>query len=422
LPDGDSVLFTLASGNPGGAAGGYDTAQVVVQSIRGNDRTVVVEGGSAGRYLPTGHVVYAEDTTLFAIPFNLETRSVRGGRVAMLEDLRRSAIGFSDTANFDVSSNGTFVAISGDGGARIERTLTWVNRDGREDPIFSARPDEYSVVRISPDGTKVALVLGEPLGNSPPDIWILDQQTENLSLLVGDPAVDDGPVWSADGHRIFFRSGRTGSSGVYAIEVDTGETTLVAAYSPEFQTSLPWTISPDDRTLGLINATSDFNIAILSVADGQFAHLLNDERMHESEPSFAPNGAWIAYEEGREDKNTREINIRPLPDVARRRIPVGPGNSPVFSRDGSEIFFLSGDSLVAAPITYEPTISVGPPRELFETTGYFLIGPGRSWDVDPSSQRFLMIREAGTGAGGGARQIDIVINWFEELESRVPVD
>jgi hypothetical protein len=97
----------------------------------------------------------------------------------------------------------------------------------------------------------------------------------------------------------------------------------------------------------------------------------------------------------------------------------------VFSRDGTEIFFLNGDSLVAAPITYEPTISVGPPRELFETTGYFLIGPGRSWDVDPNGQQFLMIREAPTDAPDGeqaAARIDVVVNWFEELKSRVPVE
>jgi hypothetical protein len=208
---------------------------------------------------------------------------------------------------------------------------------------------------------------------------------------------------------------------MYAIDVDTSATTLVGS-SPEFPGAMPWTVSPGDRTLGLINATGDFNIATLSLADGEFAHLLNEERMHESEPSLSPNDAWIAYEEGSEDNSAREINIRPFPDVSRRRIPVARGHSVVFSRDGSELFFLSGDSLVAVPITYEPTISVGPPRELFETTGYFLTGPGRSWDVDPSGQRFLMIRTASPTVAGAAPQIDVVINWFVELESRVPIE
>jgi hypothetical protein len=52
---------------------------------------------------------------------------------------------------------------------------------------------------------------------------------------------------------------------------------------------------------------------------------------------------------------------------------------------------------------------------------------GRAWDVDPSGQRFLMIRQPGTGAAGedeepSRQRIDVVLNWFEELKSRVPVE
>jgi dipeptidyl aminopeptidase/acylaminoacyl peptidase len=405
--------------------GGFEAAQVIVQSIGGGDRTVVLEGGSAARYLPTGHLVYAQGTTLFAIPFDPRTRTVRGGPVPMVAALRRSAIGLSDTAYFDVSESGTLVTVSGssNAGARIETTLTWVGRDGGEEP-FPTRPDDYSMARLSPDGEKVALVLGSPLGDTPAGIWILDRRTENLSQLTADPGGDDGPVWSSDGSRIFFRSGRGSASGVYSIEVDTGETTFLASSLPDFPAALPWTMSPDDRTLGLVNATSDFNIATLSLADGEFAHLLNDAEVHENEPSFSPNGAWIAYEETPGEGAT-EINIRPFPAVSRTRIPVGRGNSPVFSRDGSELFFFDGEGLSAVPITYEPTLRVGAPRRLFETAGYLLDAPGRAWDVDPSGQRFLMIR-APAAVGDDSEQptarIDVVVNWFEELKSRVPAE
>jgi dipeptidyl aminopeptidase/acylaminoacyl peptidase len=283
------------------------------------------------------------------------------------------------------------------------------------------------MARISPDGTKVALVLGGLLvTNTPSAMWLFDQRTENLSLLTADPASDDGPVWSADGDRIFFRSGRGGSSGVYAIVPDTGETTLLASSSPEFPGPLPWAISPDGRILALVTATSDLNIATLSLADDDstFERLLHDEKVNENQPSFSPNGEWIAYEEGSGDGSS-EINIRPFPDVSRPRIRVGPGTSPVFSRDGSELFFIDGDGLWATPITYEPTRRVGAPRRLFDTTAYFLSAPGRAWDVDPSGQRVLMIRAPATGEGDGgqpAARIDVVVNWFEELKSRVPVE
>jgi serine/threonine-protein kinase len=432
LPGGDAVLFTRRPAQAG-TPGGLDAAQVVAQSIGGNDRIVVWQGGSAARYLPTGHIVYAQGAALFALPFDPSTRTVRGGPVPMLEGLRRAANGITDTANYAVSDTGTLVMIPGDPNAvvqtNITTTLTWVDREGREEPL-PVRPGDYTSARISPDGTKVALVVGAFLARpTPPAIWIYDQRTENLSLLTADPAGEDGPVWSSDGERIFFRSARNDMVAVYSIEVDTGETALVAG-SPDHPFPLPWTISPDDRTLGLVTALTleDVNIAALSVVDGEFTWLLN-ETTFENEPSISPNGAWLAHTEGAlaADPNA-EINIRPFPGIARTRIPVGRGVAPVFSRDGSELFFFDGNGLSAVPITYEPTLRVGTPRRLFETAPYLGFLVGRPWDVDPSGERFLMIRVPGTaaptaeGAAPPRDRIDVVLNWFEEIKRRVPVE
>jgi dipeptidyl aminopeptidase/acylaminoacyl peptidase len=316
---------------------------MVVQSIGEDDRTVVMDGGSAGRYLQTGHLVYAQGTALFAIPFDPTARTVRGGPVPLVEGLRRSSNGFSDTAYFAVSEAGTLVTVpantNADGGARIERTLTWVDRNGREDP-FPARPDEYSMARLSPDGTKVALVLGTALTSSNPlAIWIYDLRTENLSLLTADPAGDDGPVWSTDSSRIFFRSPRDGGAvTVFAIDVETGETELLASPSPDFPFVMPWTISPDDRTLGLVNlvAGGNLDVATLSLADGgELTELLHEEGLNENEPSFSPNGAWIAYQQASRD-GTVEISIRPFPGVARTRHPVGHLRADAARRDAAE--------------------------------------------------------------------------------------
>ena len=427
LPDGKTVLFTRRLGSPGTLrVGGLETAQVVVQSIGRDDRTVVWEGGSAARYLPSGHLVYAQGTALFAIPFDPARRTVRGGPVPMAEGLRRSRNGATDTANFAVSDTGTLVMIPADPNAgaqaRIETTLTWVDRGGREEP-FPVRPDDYTYVRISPDGTKVALVIGAAR-NRPtrPAIWIFDQRTGTLSLLTADPEGDDGPVWSSDGSRIFFRSQRGETDGVYAIDVQTGETTVLAA-SADFPFPRPSTVSPDDQTLGLSFAFNlvNRNLATLSLAGGEFVSLLATEAQ-ESDPAISPSGTWLAYS-GAVGDATSEINIRPFPAVSRTRIPVSAGDSPVFSRDGSELFFFDGRGLSAVPVTYEPTLRVGTPQRLFDSRDYMWSLVGRIWDADPSGQRFLMIRqpaEAATQAQSG--QIDVVLNWFEELERRVPAD
>jgi serine/threonine-protein kinase len=396
--------------------------------------------------LPSGHLVYALGPALFAIPFDPAARTVGGGPVPMLEGLRRASAGFTDAANFAVSDTGTLVMIPGVANAVIQSgigaTLAWVDRDGREEPL-PLRPGDYSAARVSPDGTKIALVVGALLQTGTSAIWIYDLRTENVSLLAGPesdvassaagdtanvPIGDDGPVWSSDSRRVIFRSFRAGSlPTVHSIDVETGETTLVATASADFPNPLPWSLSPDDRTLTIVTAAvvENLNVATLSLADGQFARLLDTEA-HESEPAISPNGAWLAYA-GISGDPASEINIRPFPGVSRTRIPVGSGQLPVFSRDGSELFYYDGTGLAVAPITYEPTLRVGAPRRLFESATYVWSMTGRAWDVDPTGERFLMIRFPGLGtpqAGGDPEttRIDVVLNWVEELKRRVPVE
>jgi hypothetical protein len=146
----------------------------------------------------------------------------------------------------------------------------------------------------------------------------------------------------------------------------------------------------------------------------------------QNEPVFSADGAWLAYQEIRPGAEP-EINIRPFPALGRTRIPVGPGVSAVFSRDGSELFTSDGIGLTAFDVTYEPTLRIGAPRELFETTGYMTNLYGRVWDADPAGTRFLMVRDPGAASVAGGNdaerlRLEVTLNWFEELEERVPTD
>lgn len=204
------------------------------------------------------------------------------------------------------------------------------------------------------------------------------------------------------------------------------------AMSGDFPFVLPWSISPDDRQLVLINAktTTEIDIASLDTGgNGTFVPLLNSPGV-ENEPAIAPNGHWLAYQQG--TPNGPEINIRPFPDVARQRFPVGPGLSPVFSRDGSELFFFDGKGISAAPVTYDPAFRIGAPQSLFQGQFWYgVAGPGgglgRAWDVDRGGKRFLMIRmpTAAPAAGGDDKtpppppvRLNVVLNWLDELKRR----
>ncbi|HMB74673.1 MAG TPA: hypothetical protein VKQ06_13950, partial [Gammaproteobacteria bacterium] len=118
---------------------------------------------------------------------------------------------------------------------------------------------------------------------------------------------------------------------------------------------------------------------------------------------------------------------RPWPSIFRTRIPVGPGVTPVFSRDGSSLYFveLDGSGISAVDITYEPSLSVSPPRRVIESSNYLWTAFGRVWDTDPDGERFVVVRDpiapdADSTADASRPRIDVVLNWFEELKVRVP--
>ena len=133
---------------------------------------------------------------------------------------------------------------------------------------------------------------------------------------------------------------------------------------------------------------------------------------------FSPDGHWLAYvsnESGRFD-----VYVQPFPGPGgKRQISTEGGNEPVWSRNGEELFYRNGNQMMAVEITTEPSFSAGTPRLLFE--GAFRRGSvlRADYDVTPDGQRFVMLQQGGPDSG--ATQINVVLNWFEELKQRVPV-
>lgn len=439
LPGENAILFTTTRAT---GAGRWDAAEIVVQTLGSDERTVVWRGGRDARYVPTGHIVYAQGTTLFAVPFDLGKREVTGSQTPLVEGLSTPAGGnvASDTAHYAVSDAGSLLYLTGGlvptsaGPNRPPpRTLAWVDRKGTETPI-RIRPDDYTTARLSPDGRKVALVTGNPIPqNSNTDIWVYDLATENSRQLTFDKGDDDGPVWTSDSSRLYFRSleeGTTTSGAVYSVSADGGPRTLVAK-SDEFPFALPWSLSPDGTTLSLVAARTleDIDLAMLDVQGKDAFHLLLKGSRMVNEPVIAPNGQWLAYIESAGPPARGEINIRPFPDVSRQRYPIAAGGNPAFSRDGSELFFFDGSGLSAVPVAYQPTLRIGAVQPLFRGVYWYGVGGpagnlGRAWDVDRRGDRFLMIRMPGAASPGEAQappppiRVNVVLNWLEELKAR----
>jgi len=423
LPDGKTILFSNLLDRTG------SNSQIVVQSLKSGERKIVIESGSDARYLPTGHIVYwllTDDTwSLFAVPFDLDKLEVTGGPVSMLEDVEACAFSDSGTLVYVtgmVGGGGTVAESLGFAPQSNQRTLVWVDRKGKEEPL-AAQPNEYCSPTISPDGTKVAITIGYSGGSA--DIWIWDIVRETMTRLTFNGA-GEYPLWSLDGQRIVFWSLDT--EAVYWKAADgTGEDEKIG--SVPGSAVLPWSWSSDGKTLVMKQGspTVGDNIGSISMeGDHEWKPLLQ-EKYNEDQPQISPDGRWMAYMSNESGKN--EIYVRPFPDVNKGRWQISTvgGSDPLWSPNAREIFYRNGDEVMAVAVETEPTFKAGKPETLFRGT-YIPFSPleGNPWDISLDGKRFLMLKEvASTSEPAAAAEtipkINIVLNWFEELKERVPV-
>jgi serine/threonine protein kinase len=428
LPDGESVLFQKSIPDP-------LTIQIVVQSLESESPKDLFVGSNA-RYLPTGHIVYTVGDNildigghnLFAVPFDLDRLEVTGGQVPLVEDIR-GPFGM----HYAISDSGTLVYMPGATGELVTgRTLVWVDKEGKEEPI-TAPPNIYVYPKISPDGTRAAL--GISPDSITADIWIWNFLRKTLTRLTFEGA--GIPIWSPDSKRIIYSATRDDQQGVYWRNADgTGKEEML--YSEPDRTIFPLSITGDGGHLVVSviegSATlqnSKWDIGILSMeGEHVLKPLLHDDYV-EVQAQISPDSRWIAYasDEATGEALKTEIYVRPFPEVdqGKWQVSTNGGSSPRWSPDGQELIYLGDDNTVmSVAIETDPALNLGTPRKFFQSNYVGLGTEGTPYDIHPESGRLLMMKTPLAtiqgGVGESPRRINVVLNWFEELKQRVPVD
>jgi serine/threonine-protein kinase len=417
LPDGDTVLFaTVISAN-------WDTAQIVAQSLTTGERTVLIQGGRSARYVPTGHLVYALGDRLFAMAFDLNTLTVSGGAVPLVQSVMRAAN--TDSSSYGIAANGTLAYVSGtDRTAR--HSLVWVDRDGNEE-LIDAPVRNYQYAELSPDGTRVVLDSRDEEN----DIWIFDLARETLQRLTFDPGANRAPLWSPDGKRVASSRALGNAEDIYWQVADGSEIAEpLTNISSELELPLfPSSFTPDGSALFFTAGDDDIWMTTIDGTAATSAPVL-DSAAREGSPALSPDGRWLAYKST--ESGRVEIYVRPFPDMTtgRWQISTNGGSHPVWSPDGSELFYLELEddragtgAFMAVPIDAETSFTPGTPRKLFAGNFVVIGGQRQVYDVANDGQRFLMIKNAANSDGEDSRsEIVIVQNFLEELQRLVPVD
>ncbi|MCA1560135.1 MAG: hypothetical protein LC804_07670, partial [Acidobacteria bacterium] len=277
----------------GTGADKWDRAQVVAQSLKTGERQVIIEGGSDARYVPTGHLVYAQGGLLFATPFDPGRLSPGGGAVPVVEGVRRSDGGQTGVAQFSVATTGSLVYVPGPvSGSFAPGDLALIDRTGGVEKL-KIPSGAYEVPRISPDGKRLALGLEDARGAN---IWIYDLSTASSIRQLTFGGRNRFPVWTADSQRVAFQSDREGDSGIFWQRADGTDTARRLTKPDPGVSHIPESWSrTEDRFLFGASTGSSFSIWTFSVRDGKAEPFNQARSVFPLNAVFSPDGRWVAY-------------------------------------------------------------------------------------------------------------------------------
>jgi Tol biopolymer transport system component len=373
LPGRQAVLFT---GNT--RASGHEDANIEVVSLKTGQWKVVQRGGYFGRYLATsngaGHLVYVHQGTLFAVGFDLDRLEVRGTPAPVLEDVAGNAN--EGGGQYDVARNGAF----GSG-----------------------------------------------------DIQVYDWQRDTMTRLTFTQG-NSGPIWTPDGKHIVFQSQSPGASSIRWIRADgAGETQLLLDSKAQLA---PYSFSPDGQRLAFAGRPVDtgYDLWTLPLDVSNPDHpkpgkpeLFLRTPFNERDAAFSQDGRWIAYSSN--ESGRFEVYVRPFPGRAssgsgKWQISTGGGRSPIWSRNGGELFYKSLENRIMVATYTAKADSFAPDKpRTWSNTQILDPGPGVQWSLDlaPDGKRFAVFpRPDATGERKGSVHVTVLLNFFDELRRRVP--
>jgi serine/threonine-protein kinase len=389
LPEGSGLLYDIYSG-PG-------TGKVAVQSLKTGERRELLQAGNLPRYAPSGHLVYLQGANLMAAPFAPRRLAITGAAVPVIEGVFQ----------YSFSSTGSLVYVPGSSQA-LQLRLVWVDRKGAEQAL-PAPAHNYVMPRISPDGRRVAAALEE----ADSQVWLYDLARDTLTRLTFEGANNVDPVWTPDGKRIVFK----GHANRLFWQPSDGSGAAEGLTSGPLSTNdIPSSWSPDGQAVAIVETIGTQSVWILPLQDRK-PQLFDRGQTNESAPRFSPDGHWIAYTSA--ESGRIEIYVRPYPGPGGKwQISTEGGTEPLWNPKGRELFYRIGNKMMAVEVTTQGAFSAGKPRVLFE--GAYVPTPRSlpNYDVSPDGQRFLMLKA--TEQAQAPTQINVVLNWFEELKRRVP--
>jgi DNA-binding winged helix-turn-helix (wHTH) protein/Tol biopolymer transport system component len=400
LPDGRRFLYFAAP------------ESIYVGSLDGAAPVPVLTSRRAALYSSPGYILYLQDRTLFAQPFDADRVRLIGDPVPIADHIRTGGTNVGGRP-----AGGAAVSISGNGmlaygtDIPVKANLTWFDRAGRTLESVGPFPfDRFIDFELSPDATRVAFAaVTQPFAN---DVWVFDLTKGHSTQLTFNSASNRRPMWSPDGRRLAFASMRRDGAGFYQKMV-TGQEPDERVLPTE-RNQITW---PNDWTSKgiLYRSQSNDDVWILPV-DGERTPRTVGGPAIQPDVKASPDVEWLAYTSN--ESGRPEVVVQSVATTAvKHRISTSGGSMPRWRRDGKELFYLSADgTLMSVLIEHlDAGISPGIPKPLFATALTAMPPPLRSFGVAPDGQRFLL---ATSREAGPTTSPVVVSNWTALLHRR----
>ena len=418
LPNGEAASFVVQTGQP--ETGAQGRSEIGIVDLETGDYRLLSIEGTRPRYVSTGHIIFARGTSLWAVPFDLERLEVIGDPApAGIDDVAAP----SGTPQFAVRG-GTLVYLSGTTDLTEQpRSLVWVNRNGGEQ-LLSMGERTFWWPRLSADGSRVVVQIAE--GGSD-RIWVGEIECGNLTPITAEQFGEESetPLWLPETDDIIYTGIRSNQRLTLRRSADgSGDEEVVPG--DEHAHHHLTDISADGETLVWTEMASNqerLSMWTSQLSDDETSLAFLPNAVGAQSGVFSPDGRWLAYVSL--ESGEAAIYVASHPDGSDRR-QIALGTEPMWSRDGNEIFYRDGQQMMALAVQTTNSFEVGTTTPLFQDK-YMQVGPasGRGYDVDADGQLFLMLKPTDLTAAEGVSlptpQINIVLNWFEELKERVPV-
>jgi serine/threonine protein kinase len=408
LPGGKAVLFT----NIGSV---FSEHQIEVYSLETKKRHPIFKGGSYARYIPTGHLIYGRDETLYAARFDINQLKIIGPHIPVVSGVMTPQ---SWSVQFAVSPDGSIAYVPVKARSTDLKPV-WVDRQGQVENLPGATPRGYVNVRISPDAALAAFTVQDGYGS---DIWIYDLLRHTLN-----PITSDGSsalaFWILDGRFLLFGSYRGGSKPQLFRQSVTGSGQAELVATLEEPVGAMTSCSPDGEEFLFVrtdpkNPRFDQDVWLVRLKqNAQYSQRPYIQRhINQREAVWSPCRRWVAYSS--DESGRWEVYVEPYPGPGPKILVSTEGaQQPMWSREGKELFYRSGDKMMAAAVETEPQFRITGYNKLFEGK-YFSSVNLQNYDVAPDG-RFLMIKEQAEDEPIG---INVILNWFDELERLTAVE